>query len=358
MKATTLLPPLVVLTVACGAPSPTPSQVPSPTPVAEPTPSAVQPAPFKYEVTLDIVDGEVRLNGVVVERTPQEQVVKLEGLQERLRQLRREHAPEACSLRFLLTDDLTVAAVFSIQQTAASSGFWRMKWMSDSGEVEILTRVPGRDFDEQEKHQAFVSLEPGNEEFTERFARAAEEGDPPQSALRHPEAAKSHAELVRAVEQACRKSPCGALMLESAGSVLIEHVRPVVFAAATGSGPLLLSVIKPDGAKDTSMRLVGNKSRPPGRLAAEVIQDAVRARYAEFQACYRQGLTRNPRLRGTVSVRFLIAEDGRVESVSKAGGDLSDEAVVRCVHDVFAGLRFPAPEGGVVSVVYPFAFDR
>ena len=72
-----------------------------------------------------------------------------------------------------------------------------------------------------------------------------------------------------------------------------------------------------------------------------------------------QGLTRNPQ---GCAARSPYASSspktGGSNRSRRRGGDLSDEAVVRCVHDVFAGLRFPAPEGGVVSVVYPFAFDQ
>ena len=93
-----------------------------------------------------------------------------------------------------------------------------------------------------------------------------------------------------------------------------------------------------------------------GRLPPEVIQRVVRQNYGRFRLCYEQGLTRNPNLEGRVSARFVISRDGAVANVANGGSDMPDSGVVSCVVSAFYGLSFPAPEGGIVSVVYPIAF--
>jgi hypothetical protein len=42
--------------------------------------------------------------------------------------------------------------------------------------------------------------------------------------------------------------------------------------------------------------------------------------------------------------------------VGNGGSDLPDSSVVSCVISAFYGLSFPAPDGGIVSVVYPISF--
>lgn len=94
-----------------------------------------------------------------------------------------------------------------------------------------------------------------------------------------------------------------------------------------------------------------------GRIPAEVIQRIVRQNYGRFRQCYELGLARNPSLEGRVATRFVIGRDGAVSNVSNGGADLPDSGVVSCVIRSFYGLSFPAPEGGVVTVVYPISFQ-
>lgn len=93
-----------------------------------------------------------------------------------------------------------------------------------------------------------------------------------------------------------------------------------------------------------------------GRLPPEIIQRVVRQNYGRFRLCYENGLRGNPTLQGRVSVRFVIGRDGSVSQVGNGGSDLSDPAVTACVTSAFRGLSFPAPQDGIVTVVYPIVF--
>jgi hypothetical protein len=79
----------------------------------------------------------------------------------------------------------------------------------------------------------------------------------------------------------------------------------------------------------------------------------VRSHQNQFRKCFLAGYQRNPGLRGTVHVRFVIPESGTVSQVASAGTDLPDQRVVACVLQSFVGMRFPAPRGGPVRAVYP-----
>lgn len=93
-----------------------------------------------------------------------------------------------------------------------------------------------------------------------------------------------------------------------------------------------------------------------GRLPPEVIQRIVRQNFGRFRLCYEQGLRSNPNLQGRVAVRFVIDRQGNVTSAANGGSDLPDPAVVSCVVRSVAGLSFPVPEDGVVTVTYPILF--
>ncbi len=94
-----------------------------------------------------------------------------------------------------------------------------------------------------------------------------------------------------------------------------------------------------------------------GRIPAEVIQRIVRQNFGRATACYQAGLRSNPNLSGRVVLNFTIGRDGGVSSVQTGGSDLADASVVSCIAKTFYGLSFPAPEGGVVHVSYPIAFN-
>jgi hypothetical protein len=93
-----------------------------------------------------------------------------------------------------------------------------------------------------------------------------------------------------------------------------------------------------------------------GRLPPEVIQRIVRQHFGQYTFCYQNGLKTNPTLSGRVTVRFVIGRDGAVAVAADGGSDIPDRAVAQCVVSSFAGLSFPAPDNGQVTVVYPLTF--
>jgi TonB family protein len=88
------------------------------------------------------------------------------------------------------------------------------------------------------------------------------------------------------------------------------------------------------------------------------IQTLIRSHYDAFRRCYEQGLARKPGLSGRVVVRFVIERDGKVSSVAvEDSTDLGDKEVVQCLVREYETLVFPAPLGGIVTVVYPIMFS-
>ncbi|MCA9629644.1 MAG: AgmX/PglI C-terminal domain-containing protein [Myxococcales bacterium] len=79
----------------------------------------------------------------------------------------------------------------------------------------------------------------------------------------------------------------------------------------------------------------------------------------KVRACYQEGLAKDPKLAGRVTVAFVIDREGLVSNATTnpKTTDLSDEQVSKCIVQRFYELRFPAPEGGLVTVRYPMVFS-
>ncbi len=145
----------------------------------------------------------------------------------------------------------------------------------------------------------------------------------------------------------CGKEPCAGLILilspEQANRVIASALEAI---SAPNTPAPLMELRKTDQVDTDELIAVG-------RLAPERIQAVVRQAYGQFRKCYEDGLGRNAKLEGRVSVKFVIDVDGTVRDNVPDSPTLPDAAVVRCIVANFATLRFPNPEGGIVTVVYP-----
>jgi hypothetical protein len=90
-----------------------------------------------------------------------------------------------------------------------------------------------------------------------------------------------------------------------------------------------------------------------GHLDAQIIQAGIGARMPRMRACYAAGLRRDASLRGEMKIKFTIDTTGHTLNVEDAGSHMKDKEVLKCVMTEFHALRFPAPEGGIVNVLYP-----
>jgi hypothetical protein len=113
----------------------------------------------------------------------------------------------------------------------------------------------------------------------------------------------------------------------------------------------------------------GRKARAPtllqredtisgGKLPPEVVRRVIRANFPRFRQCYELGLRQDPEMKGVVGVKFIIGEDGAVESAFYSDGTLPNALVQSCVVGVYRTLSFPPPEGGKVAVHFPIDFQN
>lgn len=99
---------------------------------------------------------------------------------------------------------------------------------------------------------------------------------------------------------------------------------------------------------------VADGGRPRGRLDAAAIREEVRSHRDELGFCFAWQLNQHPELEGRITMGFTIDAQGRVSEAEVLGDELGDPTVLRCFVSVTRRMQFPAPDGGEVTVHYPF----
>jgi len=79
---------------------------------------------------------------------------------------------------------------------------------------------------------------------------------------------------------------------------------------------------------------------------------------AKIQQCYERGLTRNPTLAGQVKFDWTVTPSGSVSSLRQASSTLGDIDVTTCIAGTIKRMQFPKPQGGSVTISFPFIFRR
>jgi hypothetical protein len=96
-----------------------------------------------------------------------------------------------------------------------------------------------------------------------------------------------------------------------------------------------------------------------GSMDPELIRRVVRSHHDQLKYCYDNALTKNPKLTGKVSVRWIIREDGTVASSNVTTTTTGTPDLDRCIAGRVLTWIFPKPKGGGVAVVtYPFVFKQ
>ncbi len=127
--------------------------------------------------------------------------------------------------------------------------------------------------------------------------------------------------------------------------------------AAKGGGPV------DTGAKGKEVAVKGtvqvkkpSEAFGTGVLDTNSIAKVVGRRKGAVKSCYEKQLKRNPKLAGKVKVQFTILESGRVGQARVVEDTTGDPAVGTCIANAMKRWRFPKPDGGSVTVAFPFVF--
>ena len=110
-------------------------------------------------------------------------------------------------------------------------------------------------------------------------------------------------------------------------------------------------------------RLAGNikLSKPSeaigtGVLSASSIERTVNRRKGALKNCYESELKKDPTLSGKIKVQFTIQPSGRVSVARVIENTMGSQSVARCISSQVKRWRFPKPQGGDVTIAFPFFF--
>jgi hypothetical protein len=96
-----------------------------------------------------------------------------------------------------------------------------------------------------------------------------------------------------------------------------------------------------------------------GKLPKGVIEEKLTGARPAIQACYQRALAAQPKLRGNLSINFVVAPDGKVAHAEavEVDDELTDAPTVECILAEVRKLDFPEPSGGRVFINYPLKLE-
>jgi TonB family protein len=93
-----------------------------------------------------------------------------------------------------------------------------------------------------------------------------------------------------------------------------------------------------------------------GGLSKEAVRRVVQLNRSRIKHCYQVALMSAPELTGRVTVTFVVAPQGNVQSVQIAANSTQDGQLAQCVSTVVRRMAFPSADG-VTGATYPFLFE-
>lgn len=156
------------------------------------------------------------------------------------------------------------------------------------------------------------------------------------------------------VSGAVGKAPGDTLRVASPGSGSVD----VNTKSATELGAGLAKVqAHTGGVVRARVTTAVSAVRGEGHLDRSEIQKVVNAHLFQVQGCYERQLAKDPSISGKISYEWVVDPSGGVSSVRIGRSTIHSVEVTTCIQSAIAGWKFPQPQGGSVTVTYPFAFS-
>lgn len=95
-----------------------------------------------------------------------------------------------------------------------------------------------------------------------------------------------------------------------------------------------------------------------GRMEQKIVATVIGANVGGFKSCFERRLRVVPDLSGRVFLEFVIGADGLVSFARILENTTDDVDFAECLLRQMKRLRFPPPENGEVTFVFPFIFEQ
>lgn len=150
--------------------------------------------------------------------------------------------------------------------------------------------------------------------------------------------------------------------LAGVGSGKVELDRKVTTAGlVTKSGDAAGSVSALTASKRGGARgkvtQVSSGIKVEGSLDRAHVRRVINGSMNRIQGCYERRLVQVPTLSGRLTFDWTVQGDGSVSGTRIRADTTGDATFASCVQGVVSGLKFNAPEGGDVTISYPFLFS-
>ena len=101
---------------------------------------------------------------------------------------------------------------------------------------------------------------------------------------------------------------------------------------------------------------ISSQVKVQGSLSPDQVYAVVDKNMQRIQACYEKALVRDAGLSGRIVFDWVVATSGSVSDVRVRSSGLKDTGVADCIRSLIRGWKFPEPNGGEVTITYPFVF--
>jgi hypothetical protein len=98
--------------------------------------------------------------------------------------------------------------------------------------------------------------------------------------------------------------------------------------------------------------------RVEGSLSRGEVMAVINRAMGRITRCYEAALNRSAAVSGRIVFEWTIQPTGATAGVRQASSTIADPTLSNCIAGVIRGLRFPRPQGGPVSISFPFMFQR
>ncbi len=263
----------------------------------------------------------------------------LDHLAELLQRLDAEHG-ESLQLKLIIDPAIPFAAVARVLGSLLCSGKRRRYGLVPMRPVELLPAAAAEAFDQapaappkadegrvevkatdSDKRSGLLKLlgtTPGQGRVTDVFAA----GEPPEGALDDALSEMDGAAVGRVGVGGLGTAGSGKKSAAGGGKIRVEQGKPAVM----------------------------------GCMSKEIIRRVIRKHRNEMRYCYEKHLLAEPKLSGKATLKFVIGTTGKVQSAEIQSSSLGNQSLEKCVLSAIRRWTFPAPDGGIVVVHYPFIF--
>jgi len=126
--------------------------------------------------------------------------------------------------------------------------------------------------------------------------------------------------------------------------------------AGKGSGISSLGGRKRSGRIRGKVTKMSSGLKVKGRLSRAEVSRVVNSHIHAIQACYERALMSTPGLSGRVVFDWTVKTNGRVKGVRVRSSTVGSRKVTTCISNLIKKWKFPRPQGGEVTITYPFLF--